>query len=598
MFGTAAKYRKSVYIPIPGPSDGEIRVHRQSVREAVHQLVDAFERDKKQSVVLSGLAQAFGTVVAAVEAAKRRVPGLHQITRLGALETSERYEPLEEGLDPVFICRKLSTLYITLTLSPTAEQRAAPGYQAPLPTAEVLKEIDMGQFAFDEAAALPLPTLLPPAHVPVHVHLQNYAHGHGHGHAYGSSHLQHHGHSSAADSQQRRPGYGRPSSSSHLRPSRDQSEKADQAQEHDHPPRAPASSRSARSDASAPRQATGGRRPHHGSAAAATAAESAAGVAAEGSLLSLNDAAAEPVADIAAVPVSARAHAGGAPPEASVGAAHAAFPPREAPVSTVSSATAASAPAVLAAGPTRAPVQASAATAVPASSSGHALDAAAVGRAEAQPESASEATASLSPSFGSAAASDSASVISSSPITTESGCGSPAARAAELPASLGAVASAAAPTAASSAPVAASVAPPPIVLAAAPALSSSSVASSRSAEPRGHAQDGAAASSGGGGGGGLVGRVLAAAAATPSSFAAAAISSLALGGAHVSSGSSAVKLIGFTTIDGATPLPLSSLVPTSGAKSDPSARPSSAAATMQAQGATTVGRSYASVLRK
>lgn len=115
MFGTAAKYRKSVYIPIPGPSDGEIRVHRQSVREAVHQLVDAFEvsafvgillpcaprsavlqgfsrrftllllplrlqRDKKQSVVLSGLAQAFGTVVAAVEAAKRRVPGLHQVS--------------------------------------------------------------------------------------------------------------------------------------------------------------------------------------------------------------------------------------------------------------------------------------------------------------------------------------------------------------------------------------------------------------------------------------------------------------------------------------------------------------------------------------
>lgn len=120
MSGTAAKFRKAYFIPIPGPSDGEIRVHKQSVRETVHQLVEAFEvgivigaivkilrtsiarfrtqlpfdgyvllliqvqRDKKECVILSGLAQAFATVVAAVEAAKRRVPGLHQVSALGA----------------------------------------------------------------------------------------------------------------------------------------------------------------------------------------------------------------------------------------------------------------------------------------------------------------------------------------------------------------------------------------------------------------------------------------------------------------------------------------------------------------------------------
>lgn len=217
MLATAAKYRKTLYTPIPGPADGEIRINKQSIRQAVEQLAHVFEvsfhgrttaaverriaffmhidsyvvctfshymqRDKKEVVVVSGLAQAFATVVAAAEVVKRRIPGLHQvssssprvsgiafnallhnfthicdlfrnfplqITRLGVLETSERYEPLEEGLDTVLISRKLSTLYISLTLKPTPEDRCCPGYQGPLPAAEVFKELDIGQFAFDE----------------------------------------------------------------------------------------------------------------------------------------------------------------------------------------------------------------------------------------------------------------------------------------------------------------------------------------------------------------------------------------------------------------------------------------------------------------
>lgn len=66
------------------------------------------------------------------EILKRKVGGLHQITEIKEREIVDVYEPKEEGLVRVEQKRFLTIIEITLTTSPTAEQKKAPGYQAPI----------------------------------------------------------------------------------------------------------------------------------------------------------------------------------------------------------------------------------------------------------------------------------------------------------------------------------------------------------------------------------------------------------------------------------------------------------------------------------
>lgn len=66
------------------------------------------------------------------EVLKRRVPGLHQITEIKEREIVDVYEPREEGLVRVEQKRFLTIIEITLTKEPTADQKKAPGYQAPI----------------------------------------------------------------------------------------------------------------------------------------------------------------------------------------------------------------------------------------------------------------------------------------------------------------------------------------------------------------------------------------------------------------------------------------------------------------------------------
>lgn len=63
---------------------------------------------------------------------KRRVEGLHQITELKEHEVIDVYEPKEEGLVTVRQKRFLTVVEVTLTKEPTAAQKGAVGYQAPL----------------------------------------------------------------------------------------------------------------------------------------------------------------------------------------------------------------------------------------------------------------------------------------------------------------------------------------------------------------------------------------------------------------------------------------------------------------------------------
>ncbi len=66
------------------------------------------------------------------EVIKRRVPGLHQIIEIKEREIVDVYEPREEGLVRVEQKRFLTIIEVTLTKEPTADQKKAPGYQAPI----------------------------------------------------------------------------------------------------------------------------------------------------------------------------------------------------------------------------------------------------------------------------------------------------------------------------------------------------------------------------------------------------------------------------------------------------------------------------------
>lgn len=66
------------------------------------------------------------------EVLKRRVAGLHQITTIQEREIVDIYEPKEEGLVRVEQKRFLTIIEVTLTKEPTAEQKKAPGYSAPI----------------------------------------------------------------------------------------------------------------------------------------------------------------------------------------------------------------------------------------------------------------------------------------------------------------------------------------------------------------------------------------------------------------------------------------------------------------------------------
>lgn len=72
------------------------------------------------------------------EVVRRKVAGLHQILHIAEKKVVDVYEPTEEGLLTVRDERLLTVLEITLTRTPTPEQKKHPGYHAPLTNADFL----------------------------------------------------------------------------------------------------------------------------------------------------------------------------------------------------------------------------------------------------------------------------------------------------------------------------------------------------------------------------------------------------------------------------------------------------------------------------
>jgi hypothetical protein len=146
----------------------------------------AVQRDGEKQLVVSGSGHAIAVCVAAVEAAKRRVPGMCQITSLGHISIKEVFDPIEEGLDQVTVVKSVPAIFLTLSLLPLDTSNV--GYQDPLPLTEVKTDRTPDQFAFDMA---PPPSRSGGSH---HGYAGGAARGHGRGGHVGRDNAYNRGH--------------------------------------------------------------------------------------------------------------------------------------------------------------------------------------------------------------------------------------------------------------------------------------------------------------------------------------------------------------------------------------------------------------------
>eukprot|EP01064_Diplonema_japonicum_P028312 TRINITY_DN4316_c0_g1_i14.p1 TRINITY_DN4316_c0_g1~~TRINITY_DN4316_c0_g1_i14.p1 ORF type:complete len:223 (+),score=60.66 TRINITY_DN4316_c0_g1_i14:63-731(+) len=96
------------------------------------------EAEKYETITIMGRGKTVGQVVQIAEIVKRRVKGLHQITRMENTTVKDHYKPkpsIEEELEDLYFTRVVGGLHITLSLKELDTKDA--GYQPPLPESEV-----------------------------------------------------------------------------------------------------------------------------------------------------------------------------------------------------------------------------------------------------------------------------------------------------------------------------------------------------------------------------------------------------------------------------------------------------------------------------
>ncbi|CAG14090.1 unnamed protein product, partial [Tetraodon nigroviridis] len=82
-------------------------------------------------IVFTATGKGVSKAITCAEIVKRRVKGLHQVTRVRYATVAEVWEPLEPaaGLDSLTVSRQVPAVWILL--SREAPDRSQPGYQAP-----------------------------------------------------------------------------------------------------------------------------------------------------------------------------------------------------------------------------------------------------------------------------------------------------------------------------------------------------------------------------------------------------------------------------------------------------------------------------------
>lgn len=127
------KEKPKVELPI---ATNEVRVTAQGRRKAyVDYALRLLDQPGAETIAIKGMGRATTLTLEVVEAVKRRHSGLHQITQVDSVNVTDDYEPLEEGLKPVSISKRLGSLCVTL-YKKAPPDTSAPGYQPPTPAKE------------------------------------------------------------------------------------------------------------------------------------------------------------------------------------------------------------------------------------------------------------------------------------------------------------------------------------------------------------------------------------------------------------------------------------------------------------------------------
>ncbi|XP_048358555.1 ribonuclease P protein subunit p25-like protein isoform X2 [Sphaerodactylus townsendi] len=101
------------------------------IRNLMGYAIGKMELDPVRQVLFSGAGKAISKTITCVEIMKRRLSGLHQITKVFFQQIEEIWEPIvpEVGLDPLTVKRNVPAICILLSKDPLDAQE--PGYQAP-----------------------------------------------------------------------------------------------------------------------------------------------------------------------------------------------------------------------------------------------------------------------------------------------------------------------------------------------------------------------------------------------------------------------------------------------------------------------------------
>ena len=99
-------------------TDNEVRITSQGVISNYILYAATILLEKKQpELIIKSTGNAIPKAVILAETLKRRIKGLHQDNKVQTIESTETYEPLEEGLDTITINKRLTSLEIVLSIN-------------------------------------------------------------------------------------------------------------------------------------------------------------------------------------------------------------------------------------------------------------------------------------------------------------------------------------------------------------------------------------------------------------------------------------------------------------------------------------------------
>nr|CAG4639702.1 EOG090X0KMN [Daphnia magna] len=88
-----------------------------------------------RSQVWTGVGPAIGKCISCVEIMKRKIPNLHQITKISYHKCEEYWNPKNNELDPIRIVRNIPVLHVLL--SSDSLDSTVPGYQLSQPSQNI-----------------------------------------------------------------------------------------------------------------------------------------------------------------------------------------------------------------------------------------------------------------------------------------------------------------------------------------------------------------------------------------------------------------------------------------------------------------------------